>query len=115
MGTALTEELLPLLAGLDGEALCTRLLAKGVPAGPVRDVAEVWNSEHTQHRGMSAELGDYRGWGLPIKFSRTPGRIERRPPRFGEHARELLADAGLDDDKIDALIERGIVLETRRR
>lgn len=112
---ALTKSLLPLLAGQDGEALCTRLLAKGVPAGPVRDVAEVWNSEHARHRGMSAKVGDYQGWGLPIKFSRSPGRIERRPPRFGEHTRELLAEAGLADDDIDGLIERGVVLEQRRR
>ena len=64
---------------------------------------------------MAASLGSYRGWGLPIKFSRTPGHIERRPPRFGEHARELLAEAGLDDDHIDELIEREIILENRRR
>lgn len=112
---ALTTALLPLLAKEEGEALCTRLLAKGVPAGPVRDVADVWNSEHAQHRGMSAEFGDYRSWGPPIKFSRTPGAINRRPPRFGEHARELLAETGLNDDQIDILIERGIVLEKRRR
>ncbi len=111
----LTEVLLPLLADQDGEELCTRLLAKGVPAGPVRDVAEVWQSEHARHRGMTAACDGYRGWGLPIKFSRTPGRIERRPPAFGEHARELLKEAGLGDDAIDGLIERGIVLEKRRR
>ncbi len=112
---ALTKILLPLLSDQDGEALCTKLLAKGVPAGPVRDVAEVWNSEHARFRGMSAEFGDYRGWGLPIKLSRSPGRIERRPPRFGEHTREILAEAGLADDDIEALIERGVVLEQRRR
>jgi len=117
---ALTEQLSPLLADKDGEALCARLLAKGVPAGPVRDVAEVWNSEHARHRGMSAALDDdrgegYRGWGPPIKFSRTPGRIERRPPRFGEHGREILAEAGLSEADIDRLMANGIVLEARRR
>ena len=81
----------------------------------MRDVAEVWNSEHAQYRNMSAEFEGYRGWGLPIKFSRSPGRIDRRPPRFGEHTRELLTEAGLGDDEIDGLIERGVVLEKRRR
>jgi formyl-CoA transferase len=112
---ALTAALLPSLAKQDGEALCTRLLAKGVPAGPVRDVEETWNNAHTKHRGMAAEVEGYRGWGPPIKFSRTPGRIERRPPGFGEHSRELLAEAGLDERAIDDLIERGIALEARRR
>ena len=112
---ALTEHLLPLLAVLDGEDLCNKLLTQGVPAGPVRDVDQVWNNDHTQHRGMAAEFDGYRGWGLPIKFSRTPGQIRRRPPRYGEHTRELLEEAGLDDGHIDELIERGVVLQARRR
>lgn len=112
---ALTQQLLPLLANLDGEELCTRLLEKGVPAGPVRDVDQVWNNDHTRHRGMATDVDGYRGWGMPIKFSRTPGHINRRPPRYGEHTRELLAEAGLDDEHIESLIESGIVLEARRR
>ncbi|MGI9509137.1 MAG: CaiB/BaiF CoA transferase family protein [Geminicoccaceae bacterium] len=112
---ALTQELLPLLADRDGEALCAQLLAKGVPAGSVRDVAEVWASDHARHRGMSAELDGYQGFGLPIKFSRTPGRIEHRPPRFGEHGREILLEAGFSEQEIDGLIEVGVVVETRRR
>ena len=112
---ALTERLRTLLDHQDGEALCARLLASGVPAGPVRDMAEVWNSAHTRHRGMAAETGDYRGWGLPLKFSRTPGKLERPPPRFGEHGREILADAGLDEAEIETLIELGVLVETRRR
>ena len=112
---ALTGQLIPQLARLDGEELCTKLLAQGVPAGPVRDVDQVWNNDHTRHRGMAAQVDGYRGWGLPIKFSRTPGHIERRPPRYGEHTRELLSEAGLDDQQIDALVERGVVLEVRRR
>jgi formyl-CoA transferase len=111
----LTRELLPLLQNEDGEALCQRLLALGVPAGPVRDIAAVWKNDHTAHREMAAEHDGYRGWGLPIKFSRTPGRIGRRPPRFGEHGREILESAGLSRSEIDSRIEDGVVLEARRR
>ncbi len=112
---ALTARLRALLDDQDGEALCTRLLAKGIPAGPIRNMAEVWNSAHAKHRCMAAETGDYRGWGLPIKLSRTPGSLNRRPPRFGEHSREILAEAGLGEAEIEALIESGVVVETRRR
>ncbi len=112
---ALTGILRARLAQLDGHTLCTALLAKGVPAGPVQNTAEVWADPHTHHRGMAVEEGSYRNFGTPIKFSRTPGRIERTPPRFGAHSRELLADAGLGEDEIDALIETGVVLEKRRR
>ena len=110
----LTESLLPLLKDRDGEELCRHLLAKGVPAGPVRDMAAVWQNDHTRHREMAAELDGYQGWGLPIKFSRTPGQITRRPPRFGEHGRKILAEAGFSEIEIDNLIDAGIVIETRR-
>ena len=40
------------------------------------------------------KLGGYQGWGLPIKFSRTPGAIARTPPRFGAHGREVLRENG---------------------
>jgi crotonobetainyl-CoA:carnitine CoA-transferase CaiB-like acyl-CoA transferase len=112
---ALTERLEVLLADQDGEALCTRLLAAGVPAGPVRDVAQVWSDGHTHHRGMAAEVGDYRGWGLPIKLSRTPGKVRRPPPRYGVHGREILAEFGFGPDEIDRLAASGVLVEQRRR
>jgi crotonobetainyl-CoA:carnitine CoA-transferase CaiB-like acyl-CoA transferase len=113
--TALTERLRALLEGQDGEALCTRLLAAGIPAGPVREVAQVWSDDHTRHRGMAAEAGDYRGWGLPIKFSRTPGEIRRPPPRYGVHGREILAEFGFAADEIERLAASGVLVEQRRR
>ncbi len=111
---ALTERLIPLLQGQDGEALCERLLVKGIPAGPVRDVAAVWQNDHTRHRDMAVEQEGYRGWGLPIKFSRTPGQITRQPPRFGEHGRDILKEAGLGEEEITKLLEIGVVVEARR-
>ena len=70
---------------------------------------------HTAHRQMNAELDWYKGWGIPIKFSRTPGSIRRTPPKFGAHSRELLAEHGFSEDEIAGLIEGGTVLEKRRR
>jgi crotonobetainyl-CoA:carnitine CoA-transferase CaiB-like acyl-CoA transferase len=111
----LTERLRDLLADRDGEDLCSRLLGIGVPAGPVRDVGQVWDDAHTRHRGMAAKLGPYRSWGVPIKFSRTPGAIDRPPPRFGADGREALAEFGFAPEEIDALASAGILVERRRR
>lgn len=112
---ALRGELQALLADVDGDELCERLLAAGLPVGPMRNTEEVMTHPHTIHRGMAAEKDGWKGWGIPIKFSRTPGEIKRRPPRFGEHGRELLEENGFTADEIDGLVADGTVLEARRK
>ena len=102
------------LRGLDGAALCDRLLRDGVPAGPVLEVPEVLNHPQTREREMVVELDDYRGTGIPIKLSRTPGSVRRPPPEFGADGREILAEAGYSDAQIDSLIKAGVVLEKPR-
>ena len=96
---------------LDGAALCTALLAAGVPAGPVRSLPEVLAHPHTLHRQMVVETEDgYKGTGIPVKLSRTPGRIAHRAPRFGEHTREILHAHGYNDAAIQTLLAEGIVM-----
>ncbi len=70
---ALRVELEAALSQVDGEALTTKLLEEGVPAGPVLDVPDVINHPHTKHRLMVVEKDGYRGTGNPVKLSRTPG------------------------------------------
>jgi formyl-CoA transferase len=112
---ALRAELSVVLEDVDGYALCDRLLAAGLPVGPVRDTDEVMKHPHTAHREMNAELDWYKGWGIPIKFSRTPGSIRRTPPKFGAHSRELLAEHGFSEAEIETLLAAGTVLEKRRK
>ena len=63
---------------------------------------------------MAAEVGAYKGWGLPIKFPH-PGAIARTPPRYGAHGREILRESGYTDAEIDALVDADVLLEQRRR
>ncbi|MCZ6509384.1 MAG: CoA transferase, partial [Alphaproteobacteria bacterium] len=76
---------------------------------------QVMNHPHTIHRGMAAELDWYKGTGIPIKFSRTPGSIRSTPPKFNEHGRAILAEFGYSDDEISALAEDGVLVEERRK
>jgi len=94
--------------------VCQELLQSGVPAGPVLDTAQVMNSAQTKHRGMAASLDWYKGTGIPIKFSRTPGSVRSTPPKFGVHGRDILAEHGFSDEEIGKLAEAGVLVEKRR-
>lgn len=107
--TALRAELETGLLEKEGAPLCEALLEIGVPAGPVSTVPEVLNHPHTLHRQMVVEKDGYRGTGIPIKLSRTPGAVHARPPVFGEHGSALLGEHGYSDDEIAALIKSGVV------
>ena len=98
------------------EELARALLDAGVPAGPVNDVPTAMTSGHTQHRKMHVADGKgYNALGIQAKLSRTPGNVRRAPPAFGEHGKEILAEAGMSKEKIAGLIDDGIVLEERRK
>ncbi|MDN4572209.1 carnitine dehydratase [Pandoraea cepalis] len=95
------------LSSIEGNALCRRLTHAGVPAGAVRDVGAALTDAHTAHRHMRVTVDDYEGVGVPVKLSRTPAQIRRRPPQFAEHTREVLQELGYSDERIDALAGDG--------
>lgn len=105
----LTDLLVTLMASWDRDELGDRLLAAGVPASPVNDVAEALSSPQAAHRGMLVERDGYRGVGVPIKLSATAGRLDRTPPALGADTREVLAGAGHTPAGIDRLLADGIV------
>lgn len=109
---ALTDIIEAALAEVDGPAFAEKLLAAGVPAGPVRDVEEALMHPQTTVRRMVVEKDGYRGMGSPIKFSRSRDvGVAVLPPQLGEHSREILRAAGLDEAEIDALVAAGTVGE----
>ncbi len=78
------------LKHLSRDELCKSLMEIGIPAGPVHTVAEAIEQPHTVARGMLVTRPDYRGLGVPIKMSSTPGKPGRKPPKLGEHNIEIL-------------------------
>jgi crotonobetainyl-CoA:carnitine CoA-transferase CaiB-like acyl-CoA transferase len=111
---ALAEALNACFANEDGHELTRRMLAAGLPAGPVRYVDEAMAADHTAHRKMVTELGAYRGLGTPIKLSRTPGGTRSAPPRFNEHGEAVLRARGFSDEEIAALARDGVLVQQRR-
>jgi crotonobetainyl-CoA:carnitine CoA-transferase CaiB-like acyl-CoA transferase len=92
-----------------------RLEAAGVPAGPVLNVNEMHQDPHTLARDMvvdlpHSKLGTVKSIGLPVKFSKTPGRVVSGAPVYGQHTREVLAEYGYDYGEIDKLIAKGAVV-----
>jgi len=111
---ALSAEIEAALAGRTVEHWVELLNSAGVPAGPVLDVAEVFRDPQGLAREMLVELphpelGVFRTTGLPVKLSRSPGRIERRPPLHGEHTEEVLQECGLAGEEIEALRRAGAI------
>lgn len=112
---ALTEALNARFAGEDGHELTRRMLAAGLPAGPVLTIDEAMAADHTAHRKMVTEIGAYRALGTPIKLSRTPGGTRSAPPRFNEHGEAVLRARGFSEAEIAALARDGVLVQKRRR
>jgi crotonobetainyl-CoA:carnitine CoA-transferase CaiB-like acyl-CoA transferase len=90
-----------------------RLEAAGVPAGRIRTVAEVCESEHLKARGMIVRLphataGPVTVMGVPIRLDATPGAAKTPPPRLGEHTDRVLRRVlGLTPQRIASLRKAG--------
>ena len=92
----------------------------GVPCGPILDLAQVYSDPHVLDREMVVELDDpelgrLKNIGIPVKLSRTPGRIRHRAPDLGEHTTEVLLQNGYSCDDVARLRELGVVLGYDRK
>jgi crotonobetainyl-CoA:carnitine CoA-transferase CaiB-like acyl-CoA transferase len=111
--------LIPLLneimAAYPAEEWLTRFEAVGVPAGRIKTVPEVCESEHLRARGMIASMahpaaGQVTVMGVPVKLHATPGELTLVPPRLGEHTDEILRRvARIPARRIARLREQGVV------
>jgi crotonobetainyl-CoA:carnitine CoA-transferase CaiB-like acyl-CoA transferase len=94
----------PVLAEQDGSAFADLLLEAGVPCGPVQEIDAVVAHPHTRHREMVVECDGYRGFGTPVKLSRTPASVRSTPQRFGAATRRVLTAAGYSEAEIEELV-----------
>ncbi len=90
------------------------LQAVNVPCGPINDLSEVFSDPQLLHREMYLEmdhptLGPIKQTGIPIKFSLTPGGLDRPPPLLGQHNQEVLQELGFSDSDIERLAETSVL------
>lgn len=102
------------LALVDGTTFSLELLKLGLPCGPILDTKQVLEGDHAKARGSILEKDWYKGIATPIRLSRTPAKLKHVPPKFSEHARQVLHEHGFDDAAIEKLAAAGVVVEKRR-
>jgi crotonobetainyl-CoA:carnitine CoA-transferase CaiB-like acyl-CoA transferase len=108
--TALRALLEEALQNFDLAKLAADLMAAGVPAGMVNRVSEALEHPHTAHRGMRAAEGSYRGTGVPVKLSRTPGAVRSAPRPKGADTRAVLKRLGYEPAAIEKLMRERAAL-----
>ncbi len=81
----------------------------GIPNGPINTIDKVIEDPQVLAREMIVEIdhpvaGKLKVPGIPIKFSRTPGKIRRTAPLLGEHTDEILKELlDMDSEEIQRL------------
>ena len=108
----LVEELERSFAADTAERWIERLLAAGIPAGPILTYPQAFDSEHGRHRRMRIEIdhpveGTVPNIGFAVKMTGTPQQVRRPPPLLGQHTDEVLAECGIGDDERQACAAAG--------
>jgi crotonobetainyl-CoA:carnitine CoA-transferase CaiB-like acyl-CoA transferase len=93
----------------------TLLEQADIPCGPMHTPDEVFHDPHLQAVGMFPEIehpteGKIRHIKVPVKFTRTPGGLQRHAERLGGSSAAVLSELGYTPEQIAALAQRGITL-----
>ena len=86
----------------------------GIPCGRVLGLREVFDDPQTAHQQMRITIdhprhGPLDVLGFPIKFTDAPCRMHRPPPVLGADTDAILAELGLDSDRIAALRVKKVI------
>jgi len=103
-------ELTAMLTTAEVLALCRDL---DIPATRIYRIDELPEHPHLKavglfQPGVHPSEGPMLNLRPPTRFARTPASLHRPAPRLGEHTDEVLREAGLAADEIDALVASGV-------
>jgi len=91
------------------------LRAADIWCGPVYGYEDLVKDPQIAHNGTFVEYehpteGRVKTPGFPIRFSRTPARVERGAPLTGQHTEEVLREFGYSPEQVARLAAEGAVL-----
>ncbi|WP_444984658.1 CaiB/BaiF CoA transferase family protein [Halomonas mongoliensis] len=89
------------------------LEARGIPAGPINTLTEVFDDPQVLHRGMRRTLRrgelEVPQVASPLRFDGESATSAVAPPRLGQDSDAILAEVGLSPDDIARLRRAGVV------
>ena len=101
--------------GLSPQQVTERLQTAGVAAMPVMNIADQFADPHLNARETYVEIdhphaGAEMVYGVPWRFSETPGAVRTPAPLLGQHNEYVLRELlGIDGSRIDDLIAQQVV------
>jgi crotonobetainyl-CoA:carnitine CoA-transferase CaiB-like acyl-CoA transferase len=111
--TALTAELEAAFATASTHEWVEKLMARGVPTGPVWSVPEALAHPQLADRGLlqthRVAHEDLQLVGIGAKLDGVAPSVDAPPPTLGEHTNDILGELGYDNAQILALKEEGAI------
>ncbi len=106
---ALKERFAALFKTKTRDEWCSIMERTDVCFAPVLSLSEAPGHPHNVHRETFVERDGIVQPAPAPRFSATPGEIRRPPPHAGQHTDEVLAEWGLDAERIAKLREVGAI------
>jgi crotonobetainyl-CoA:carnitine CoA-transferase CaiB-like acyl-CoA transferase len=102
-------------AAYDVEALCEKLMRVGVPPARFTRCRRRSHNRTRNTGAWSSTTATIAVSGRPVRLSQSQAQRARKPPRFNEHADQILADAGCASDQAAELRRTGAVRDRPAR
>jgi alpha-methylacyl-CoA racemase len=106
---ALKEKLAAVFRTRTRDQWCEVMEGSDVCFAPVLTLVEAPEHPHNVHRSTFTEVAGVVQPAPAPRFSRTPPEIQSPPPHAGQHTDEILADWGVDPDRIAKLRATGAI------